>query len=438
MNRRPVESQLPFRTASLGGYPKRVFVCLSTDWHGHPCSLSHIFKIVAQREPVIWINSIGLRRPRFALRDFRRLWHKLTFALRERPPVFASGGKPKAIIEPRVLPYHHLAWVRRLNSWIIERQVRPYLRVLCGPDTQTVFITTNPAAVDVVRRLGADQSLYYCMDEYAAMPETDDVIVEQCEPAMLRAVDRVLATSLTLRDTKRHPQHETVHLPQGVDYQHFQIIGDCPPALRDLPRPIIGFQGIIGARVDLDLFEKIAQRFPQASLVLLGKKEVDLARFARYPNVHHFNAVPYTELPRWASRFDIGLIAYKRDGHTASVNPLKLLEYLAMGQAVVSMDLPELARHSAHVGIARDHAEYLALIDGLIARYPFSASEVEARRAYVKSESWDARAQQLFNLCDALALPARETSALGAVAAPGVAVKPLSPADVCPSGARTI
>lgn len=385
-------------------YPKRVFVCLSTDWHGHPCSLSHIFKIVAQREPTIWINSIGLRRPRLAWQDARRIWHKLTFALRTPAPVFASGGKPKAIIEPRVLPYHHLGWVRRLNAWILARQVRPYLRALCGPQTQVVFITTNPAAVDMVKRLGADHSLYYCMDEYAAMPETDDVIVRSCEPKMLRAVDRVLATSLTLRDSKRHPQHETIYLPQGVDYQHFQNGGDnCPEPLRDLPRPIIGFQGIVGARVDLDLFEKIAQRFPRASLVLLGKKEVDLARFARYPNVHHFDAVPYAELPRWASRFDIGLIAYRRDGHTASVNPLKLLEYLAMGQAVVSMDLPELARHRAHVAIARDHAEYLALLDNLVARYPFSAAEIAARRAYVQTESWEARAQQLLSLCDALA-----------------------------------
>lgn len=408
--------------------PKRVFVCLSTDWHGHPCSVTHIFKIIAQREPVIWINSIGLRRPRFALRDFRRLWHKLTFAWRERAPVFASGGQPKVVVEPRALPYHHLAWVRRLNSWIIERQVRPYLRALCGPETQTVFITTNPAAVDLVKRLGADHSLYYCMDEYAAMPETDDVVVQRCEPAMLRAVDRVLATSLALRDSKRHPQHETIYLPQGVDYQHFQNIGDCPPALRDLPRPIVGFQGIIGARVDLDLFERIAQRFPQVSLVLLGKTEVDLARFARYPNVHRFDAVPYAELPRWASRFDIGLIAYKRDGHTASVNPLKLLEYLAMGQAVISMDLPELARHRHLVEIARDHAEYLALLDNAIARYPFSAVEIAARRAYVRTESWEARAQQLLSLCDALAAAERGT-------APTTAPVTVATA-VCSAGAR--
>lgn len=406
------QTAVPMRT-----YPKRVFVCLSTDWHGHPCSLSHIFKIVAQREPTIWINSIGLRRPRLALQDVRRIWHKLTFALRAPAPVFASGGKPKAIIEPRVLPYHHLGWVRRLNAWILKRQVQPYLRALCGPQTQTVFITTNPAAVEMVKQLGANHSLYYCMDEYAAMPETDEEVVRRCEPKMLRAVDRVMATSLTLRDSKRHPQHETVYLPQGVDYQHFQTGADdaeCPPALRHLPRPIIGFQGIVGARVDLDLFEKIAQRFPRASLVLLGKKEADLTRFAQYPNVHHFDAVPYAELPRWARRFDIGLIAYRRDGHTASVNPLKLLEYLAMGQAVVSMDLPELARHRAHVAIARDHAEYLALLDKLVARYPFSTEEIAARRAYVKTESWEARAQQLLNLCDALAAERANATAVGA------------------------
>jgi len=393
-----------FHASNTSNKRKRVFLCLGTDWGCHPSSMSHIFKIIAQHEPVIWVNSIGQRSPGLSIRDIKRLWEKGSRALRQSIDAsypYRQNG-PRAVIEPKVAPYHQYAIVRRINSWILQRQLSPVLNKLAGQDAEVIFVTSNPVAVDLMGRLGASISVYYCMDEYAEMSGSDANLVRSCEALILDAVDCTFATSLMLRQSKRSRFYETVYLPQGVDFDHFQGAMVCPEPLRGIPHPIIGFQGIVGNRVDLVLLEKIAKRFPGASVVTLGKREVDLSCLQRYPNFYAFDAVPYSELPRWASQFDIGLIAYVKDDHTASVNPLKLLEYLAMGQAVVSVELPELARHKDYVAIAGDHETYLAAAAGLLKQYPFSEQEKQRRRDYAHNESWEDRARRFLEVCDDL------------------------------------
>ena len=384
---------------------KRVFLCQGADWGRHPSSISHIFRIIARTEPVIWINSIGQRSPSFAIRDIKRMWEKGSRAVRQSLYTsfeYSSNG-PRAVIEPKVVPYHQSKTVRRINSWILERQLRPILDKWVDNDTDLIFVTSNPAAVDLVGRFGAFISIYYCMDEYAEMRDSDANIIRTCEPLILEAVDCTLTTSLMLRKSKRSRFYETLYLPQGVDVEHFQGAIGCPLPLRSIPHPIIGFQGIVGERIDLVLFEKILRCFPDASLVTVGKQEVDLSHLRRYPNFYPFEAVPYAELPQWVSQFDIGLIAYVKDGHTDSVNPLKLLEYLAMGQAVISVDLPELVRHEDYVTIAADHDTYLDGLAKLLKQYPFSAQDKQRWRQYAQNESWENRARSFLEVCDDLA-----------------------------------
>ncbi len=390
----------PHRMQHAVADSRRVFLCLSSDWDGHPSSLTHIFKIISKTEPVIWVNSIGQRTPKLCWRDVQRVARKLKARGGASNRVTVHGARPQAVIEPRVLPFHFSPLARAINRRLLAAQLTPHLRPWRAAGAEVIAVTTNPVVAYVARALGVDRTIYFCMDEYAEMPECDRDLMRMFEPQLLKQAHRVFATSNALAHAKSNGRSETIYLPQGVDYEHFQNPPPPPAALRDLPRPIIGFQGIVGARVDLALFEKILQRLPQATLVTLGREEVDLARLRRYPHYRHFPAVSYGDLPRWAGAFDIGLIAYKQDGHTAAVNPLKLLEYLAMGQAVMSLELPELVRHASIVTLARDHATYLDALAAMVARYPFSDVECARRRAYAQQHSWAQRAERFLAECD--------------------------------------
>ncbi len=378
--------------------PRRyVFVAAGPDWGRHPCSLSHIIGVVVRDHPVIWINSIAQRSPRLSRRDIARAVHKGWAALRPAPRRAHDGP---LVVHPRAIPYHRLPSVRSVNGWLIARQLRPVLARFAG--YKVVLVATNPAAVALANSLRPDATLYFCMDDYARMHDSDARLIEVCERLMLMRADATVVTARALVDSKTWQGKRPIYLPQGVDVAHFQNPGPPPAALSALPRPIIGFQGIIGARVDIALLEKIARRFPEVSVVLVGKEEVDISLLKRLPNVHAVGPVAYAELPSVIQVFDVGLVAYRDDGHVESVNPLKLLEYLALGQEVVSVPIPELAAHEPHVRRARGHERYLAVLETVISRYPFDPADKARRLAYAATQSWEARARDFMALCDEL------------------------------------
>ncbi len=375
----------------------RVFVAVGPDWGRHPCSLAHVLGVVAREEPVIWINSIAQRAPTLSRRDVKRAAHKVVAALRQRGSRHEGGP---FVVHPRAVPYHQFATVRSVNGWLMARQLRPILARY--PDHRLVLVAANPAAVALANSLRPDLTLYFCMDDYARMHDSDSRLIEVCEALMLARADATIVTSQTLVERKSYRGRVPFYLPQGVDVEHFQAPRPVPDAYARIPRPVIGFQGIIGPRVDIELLEKIARRFPSASVMLVGKEEGDLGALTRYANVYRVGEVPYADLPAVVQVFDVGLIAYRQDGHTPSVNPLKLLEYLALGQEVVSVDLPELVRHGDYVHRAPDHERYLEVLASVLARYPFADEERKRRREYARRQSWADRARRFRNLCDAL------------------------------------
>jgi hypothetical protein len=46
-------------------------ICISQDWEGDPTSKKHIMRILSTRNRVLWVNSIGMRRPTAAASDLR-------------------------------------------------------------------------------------------------------------------------------------------------------------------------------------------------------------------------------------------------------------------------------------------------------------------------------------------------------------------------------
>ncbi len=375
----------------------RLFVAAGPDWGRHPCSLSHTMSVIVRTDPVIWVNSIAQRAPRLSRQDFLRVVNKAAASLRA-PRLPVQPGP--LVVHPRAVPYHQFASVRALNGWLLGHQLRPVIARF--PNHKIVLIATNPAAVALANSIRPQATIYFCMDDYARMQDSDAGLIEVCEALMLARADATVVTSKALVDSKTYHGKVPIYLPQGVDVGHFATLGPMPDKVARIPRPIIGFQGIIGPRVDLGLLEKIARRFPNASLVMVGKEEVDMSSLRKLPNVYALGEVRYEALPSWIQAFDIGLIAYRYDGHTASVNPLKLLEYLALGQEVVSVQLPELEQHRDYVHLAFDHESFLTELAGVLAHYPFSQTEKVQRRAYAARHSWEERAGRLRDLSDRL------------------------------------
>src|SRR5262249_6311659 len=157
-----------------------------------------------------------------------------------------------------------------------------------------VLLTTFPYAVDFLKAVSGGTKVYYCVDDFLDYPGVNRADWAKMEAELLESIDALVVTSRDLA-RKRVNACPLLHLPHGVDFDHFQVRepAEPVPALESLPRPIVGFFGLLSSWVDLDLIADLSERFPAVSFVLLGRAEVSLERLAGRPNVHCLGYVPY-------------------------------------------------------------------------------------------------------------------------------------------------
>ena len=246
-------------------------------------------------------------------------------------------------------------------------------------------------------RLGERLVVYHCVDEYSAFAGVPREALIRMERDLIRRAHVVLTSSEQLRDERRRLNPHTHFIPHGVDVTHFARALDpgteTPADLRELPRPIVGFFGVLAEWVDLALIRALAAARPDWSIVLVGKATTDLRPLRGQPNVHLLGHKPYRALPGYCRGFDVGIIPFVRDELTIRANPLKLREYLAAGLPVVSTPLPEVARYDGLVHLADGPAAFIAGIESALRE----RSEAMGRRRLdaMRAEAWEARVETI-------------------------------------------
>lgn len=381
-------AMLPPSQLDADGFVGRDIVCFSHDWSGDPLSKTHLMRLLARRNRVLWVNSIGYRAPGVNRADLGRVWRKLVASrqpLREvEPNLF--------VLNPLAIPAYGLGVARQLNQWWLRSQVRRAMRRLGF--RRVINWVFNPVAAVVAGALGEEHLIYQCVDEYSAFSGVAPGAILKLEDKLLRTADLVVVSAERLLQAKRHANPRTVLVRHGVDFEHFrQALAPqtiVPEEIARLPRPIIGFFGLISADwIDIELLEKVARRFISGSLVLLGSVRMDLSKL-RLSNVHVLGRKPYAELPAYCKNFDVGLIPFVRSELTLCANPLKAREYLAAGLPVVSTDLPEVAVLPS-CSIGRTHDEFLGQIEVALEQPGPQLAVSELMRG----ESWEARLAEI-------------------------------------------
>ncbi|MCI0456540.1 MAG: glycosyltransferase, partial [Gemmataceae bacterium] len=371
----------------------RDFVILSDDWDGLPTSAIHLFRRLARHNRVFWFNTVG-RLPRFSRADAAKVLRTVgswVHLRRKATPVTEVVQTGVHVVTPVMVPWFK-PLVRRFNRFSLLRRYRKLARRHDIVDP--IVLTTFPYAVDFVKAVPAAGRFYYCVDDFLDYPGVNHRDWARMEAELLDCVDGLIVTSRYLA-RKRTGDGPLLHLPHGVDFDHFQVDPAAAPVpeLEALPRPIVGFFGLISSWVDLGLIADLSERFPQVSFVLLGRSEVSLEPLAGRPNVHCLGFVPYADLPRYARYFDVGLIPFVLNQLTRAVNPVKLMEYLALGLPVLSTRLPELEDIAGPIRLAVPREEFRrGLAEVLALCGPATSAEA---RAVAQSNTWDDRVKEL-------------------------------------------
>ena len=196
-------------------------------------------------------------------------------------------------------------------------------------------------------------------------------------------------------------QDNVYWVPNGVDIKHynkkFTLINRD---ISDLPKPIIGYIGVIQDKVDLDLVKHVARDNKDKSVVLVGPvwNEQSEARnvLEGEENVHFLGYKKYEEAPMYIQQFDVGIIPHKKSGFSASTNPMKMYEYLACGKPVVASDDIGTDNVNEIIKVANTPEDFSKAI-GTVLDEDSEEKEV-IRRDFVKKFSWSKTVDKMLEL----------------------------------------
>jgi glycosyltransferase involved in cell wall biosynthesis len=367
---------------------KSDMVAFGEDWGRHPSSTQHLIKRIGIDRQVLWVNSIGMRRPQLTVHDMQRALGKVfgssakaaTQTPVEAPPAGTTVTSPLAISWPgsrtAFAANRHLLQ-RQISARMTERGIK-----------RPVLWTSLPTALPVIGTLGERGVVYYCGDDFGALAGVDHEPVLEMERRLVDKADLILAASDVL--AARFPKHKTLHVPHGADIALFQT----PSArARDLPtdRPVAGFYGSLSSWIDVELLATVVDLMPDWWFVFIGNVETDVSVLAAKPNVRLLGKRAHTELPGYAQHWMASMLPFRDNAQIRACNPLKLREYMAAGRPIVSTDFPALRPYHDLISVAAGPRSFAAAL----AACTQEPDRSRQRQQRVQGETWEARAADI-------------------------------------------
>lgn len=376
----------------LSGYD---IVCMaSANYDGVWVNVQHIMSRLAEKNRILYVESVGLRPPRAGAADFGKIVRRVKGFM---------GGLRKIengpwILSPGVLPSCGSNRLAALNDGWLTRQVAAAAGKI-GLRRPILWIFL-PTAACVAGRLDERALVYHVVDEYAANPGVDRERIARLDRELVEKADLVFATAPALAEKRTVFNPNTVLVTNVADFGLFSRELAVPDALETLPHPRLGFWGnLAGYKIDFELLAATARKRPAWQIVLIGPvghgdPDTDLSNLKRLPNVHLFPPVGRAELPGWLAGFDVCLLPNALNETTRGVFPMKFYEYFAQGKPVVATPLDALVKSEALplVEIAATPDDYVAAVERALAE---GDEKKAARIALARKNSWEHRIEDI-------------------------------------------
>ncbi|MEP3477625.1 MAG: glycosyltransferase [Fuerstiella sp.] len=373
-------------------------VVFSDDWGRHPSSCQHLVKQLLPSYRVLWVNTIGTRAPRMDMATFRRVREKVRqWSISEPRPDDTDAvdlHHNLRVVNPRMWPWFSKSYDRRLNAFLLNRQLTSLVEALPQPVTA---ITTLPITADLCGRLPVSKWLYYCVDDFGEWPGLDGDTLRLMDVQMIRKADEIVAVSQTLQRFIASQGRQSRLLTHGVDLNYWEdgaAGGDQSAALPDkLEGPLVVFWGVVDQRLNIDMLIALSQRMQQGNIVLVGPQQDPDERLQNLPNVHLIGSRPFQSLPYIADRADVLVMPYADLPVTRAMQPLKMKEYLATGKPVVVSRLPAVEEWQDCLDICQDPEEFAATVMRRIQSDVSTDQQIARQR--LQNESWKSKAGEL-------------------------------------------
>jgi glycosyltransferase involved in cell wall biosynthesis len=350
---------------------------------------------LAQRMPVVWL-------------DYPRPWRENLLRPKSDPQPL-KGQTPAAsrsfhIHTPRRWEgqFYRPEWLGRLTrASYLNRARRVLRRSHCD---ELILYLWRPEFEYELQGWDWDLTLYHIDDEYS-FSDTEIELGSQ-ERRIIESVDQVIVHSPGLMQRKGGVNPNTVEVPNGVDYAAFAARHEEPTDLASIPRPRVGYVGIIKKQLDLELLIELARRHSSCSFVFVGpllhSQEIapQVSSLRSLQNVHFLGERAPHELPAYMQHLDAGLLCYRVNAYTNCIYPLKLNEYLAAGIPTIGSKIRTLLDYAGVISLASGLDDWSAAIEVALQPASHKQEVIAARRSVAKEHDWNRIATRIASLID--------------------------------------
>ena len=279
----------------------------------------------------------------------------------------------------------------------------------------------TPMMLPFSKHITPDVTVYDAMDELSKFKFAPEHLLDY-EQELIDRADLVFTGGSSLFEAKKD-RHPHVHcFPSSVDRAHFAKARAKlfdPADQEDLPKPRLGFYGVIDERFDTELLAKVAEMRPGWTFVMVGPVvKISEDELPKRANICYLGGKTYGELPAYLAGWDVALMPFAMNESTEFISPTKTPEYLAGGRPVVSTPIKDVVRHYGQlesVKIASTAEEFVAACEQALelSRNPESGWLAEAD-LMLSATSWDTTQARMAGLVGELlgTRTARHTSAL--------------------------
>lgn len=281
--------------------------------------------------------------------------------------------------------------------------LQPLLRQAIADHEDYIVWFYTPMALPLIDGLDPSLIVYDCMDELAAFKNSPRQLLQR-ENALFKVTDIVFTGGPSLFRAKR-ARHPNVHcFPSSVDINHFSQALDRNnehPAQKAIPRPRLGYYGVIDERVDLALIAALADAHAEWQIVMVGPVvKIGVGELPQRPNIHYLGQRSYDELPQFLASWDICLLPFALNESTRFISPTKTLEYMVAELPIVSTNIADVVElYGKSVSIASNTEEFIGASENALEETPRErADKAGIARAILSTSSWDITAERMHRL----------------------------------------
>jgi len=289
--------------------------------------------------PVLWIDPYPTRLP--MLSDFKR-----------KPPVAGQQNVSVPpwlqVRKPHSLPIEPLPGSAVLLKRLWQNLLREAATFSAQAPCTVCVGKPSELALQLLALVPESHAIYDAMDDFPAFYQgLSHRAMTRRQAQLIQRVDKVLASSSPLHDKLRGMTGQIELALNACEMQ-----GLAPVESLDLgpKQQVLGYVGTLGRWFDWDLVIALAQANPGNQIRLIGPlftavPRVLPANIELLPECSHASAVAAM------ATFSVGLIPFKLNRLTASVDPIKYYEYRALGLPVISTRFGEMALRDREPGV---------------------------------------------------------------------------------------